>query len=57
MIVLEDHINIVDYKLKYIDDDAYLEQLKGYKSYIEKQFEKPVKIYLYSILDDELKEL
>lgn len=57
MIVLEDHINIVDYKLKYIEDDAYLEQLKGYKSYIEKQFEKPVKIYLYSILDDELKEL
>lgn len=57
MIVLEDYINIIDYKLKHIEDTAYLEQLKGYQSYIEKQFKKPVKIYLYSILDDVIKEL
>lgn len=57
MLVYEDHIDIIDYKLKYIEDDAYLEQLKGYQSYIQKKFNKPVKIYLYSILDNKMKEL
>jgi ATP-dependent helicase/nuclease subunit A len=48
---------IVDYKLKNISDSAYFEQLNGYKKYIENLTNKPVKIYLYSILDEELEEL
>lgn len=53
----EDEYKIVDYKLKNILDEAYLNQLNGYKRYIESLTNKPVKIYLYSILDGELKEL
>ena len=48
---------IVDYKLKNTDDKEYIKQLKGYKKYIEKITEKDTKIYLYSILDENLKEL
>ena len=44
-------------KLNNIEDSAYLEQLKGYKKYIETKTSKCVKIYLYSIINGELKEL
>ena len=55
LIEYDNHIDIVDYKLKNTNDDAYLKQLNGYKNYIEKISNKHVNIYLYSILDDELK--
>ena len=48
---------IIDYKLKNIVDDSYTKQLEGYKNYIEKLTGKSVKIYLYSIIDDNLMEL
>ena len=57
MLEYEDYINIIDYKLKNITDDAYIKQLTGYKEYIEKLFNKKVYIYLYSILDNKLEEL
>ena len=57
MLEYEDHIKIIDYKLNDISDSAYLEQLKGYKKYIETKTSKCVKIYLYSIINGELKEL
>jgi len=53
----DDYINIIDYKLKNIDDLNYLKQLEGYKKYIESISNKKVDIYLYSILDDELKKI
>ena len=53
----KDHIDIIDYKLKNIDDSEYLNQLNGYKSYIEKKTKKEVNIYLYSIIDDNIKKL
>ena len=53
----KDEFKIVDYKTKNIEDIDYLKQLEGYKKYIESISEKSVKIYLYSILDNELKEL
>lgn len=53
----EDSFKIVDYKLKDIEDQAYLKQLKGYQDYIKSITNKPVKIYLYSILDETLKKL
>lgn len=48
---------IIDYKLKNITDEAYLNQLNGYKNYIESISNKSVDIYLYSIIDEELKKL
>ncbi len=57
MIEYEDEIKIVDYKLKRLTDDAYLEQLKGYQSYIESVTNKKVTIYLYSFLDELLEEV
>ena len=35
MLEYDDYINIIDYKLKNIDDLAYIKQLNGYKQYIE----------------------
>ena len=57
MVEYSDCIDIIDYKLKNVDDIAYLEQLNGYKKYIESKTNKQVNIYLYSILNNELKKL
>ncbi len=42
---------IVDYKLRNVNDKAYLNQLAGYKKVIEKKLSLPVTCYLYSILE------
>lgn len=57
MLEYDDYINIIDYKLKNIDDDNYLKQLEGYKRYIEMISNKRVNIYLYSIIDNKLNKL
>jgi ATP-dependent helicase/nuclease subunit A len=57
MLEYKDHIDIIDYKLKNIEDDAYLEQLNGYKNYIEKKSNKKVNIYLYSIMENIIKKM
>ncbi len=57
MLEYDDSIKIIDYKLKNTDDPAYIKQLNGYKNYIEKEFKKPVSIYLYSILTDNFQKL
>ncbi len=57
MLEYADHIDIIDYKTKSIDDDDYLDQLIGYKTYIEGITNKEVYIYLYSILDDNLRKI
>lgn len=57
MIEYPHHIDIIDYKLKNIDDDGYIKQLTGYKNYISKLSNKEVNIYLYSILDEKIKRL
>lgn len=57
MLEYDDYIKIIDYKLKNITDSAYINQLNGYKKYIEKIFNKRVYIYLYSINDNKLEEL
>jgi len=53
----ENEFKIVDYKLKNIADEAYLKQLNGYKEYIESISNKEVSIYLYSIIDEDLKKI
>ena len=57
MMEYDNYINIIDYKLKHIDDLAYLNQLKGYKEYIESVTHKKVNTYLYSILDKKIVNL
>ena len=53
----EDHIDIVDYKMKNIDDEFYIDQLNGYRIYIENISNKKVNIYLYSIVSDIYKKI
>ena len=57
MLEYNDHIDIIDYKLKNIDDDAYIIQLSGYRDYINKLTNKETNIYLYSIIDGIYKKL
>ncbi len=48
---------IVDYKLKNTIDDAYDNQLNGYRKFIEKKTNKPATCYLYSIIDETFREV
>ena len=52
MLVYDDHIDIIDYKLSSIDDKNYDKQLKGYKNYIKEKTNLPISMYLYSINKD-----
>ncbi len=54
MLIYDDHVDIIDYKLKNLSDSAYIDQLKGYKMVISPIINKPIYLYLYSILDDVL---
>ncbi len=51
MLEYNDHIDIIDYKLKNVSNDDYKKQLEGYKEYIESISNKKVNTYLYSIID------
>lgn len=53
----EEHIDIIDYKLKNISDLNYLSQLQGYKNYVIKRTNKLVNLYLYSLLDTKLTKI
>ena len=57
LIECKDHIKIIDYKLQNTKDEAYLKQLETYKKYVNKISNKKVKLYLYSILNNELIEI
>ncbi|MBR5370409.1 MAG: UvrD-helicase domain-containing protein [Bacilli bacterium] len=52
-----DKMIIVDYKLKGIDDEAYDKQLSGYRKYIENKTGKKTYCYLYSILEERVREV
>ena len=57
MLEYSDHIDIIDYKLKDISNDDYKKQLEGYKEYINSVSDKKVRTYLYSIIDENIKEM
>ena len=57
IIEYNDKITIIDYKLKSISDKEYLHQLTEYRKYIESISSKPVTTYLYSLINNELKEV
>lgn len=57
MIEHKDYIDIIDYKLKDILDEAYKKQLNIYKKVIHKRTNKNVDIFLYSVILDELEKV
>ena len=57
MIEYNDYIDIIDYKLKNINDSDYNKQLLGYKNYIEKLTNKKTNVYLYSLFDSKYREV
>ena len=57
MIVYDNKVDIIDYKLKNIDDEKYRNQLNGYSNYIKNKTNKEVNIYLYSIMNEILKKI
>ena len=53
----KDKMIIVDYKLKNIDDLSYDKQLNGYREFIYNKTHKKTLCYLYSILDEKVREV
>lgn len=54
LVVYEDHVDIIDYKLKATVDKAYEKQLSVYKAYTKQKTNKEISCYLLSILDKEI---
>ncbi|MFV0289033.1 MAG: UvrD-helicase domain-containing protein [Mycoplasmatales bacterium] len=57
LIETTDKVYIIDYKLNDITDEAYKKQILGYKAVISEYFTKEITCYLYSLLQNELKEI
>lgn len=53
LIVDEEQIYIIDYKLKNIDDEKYVEQLRVYFNFVWSYFKKKSICILYSLIDQE----
>ena len=54
-LLYEDHIDLIDYKTRSIDDPSYGEQLSVYEAYLSKVFHLPIRKYLLSIKESRLK--
>ena len=57
LIIKEDEIDIVDFKLKNISDVHYDEQLNIYADYVKKISKLPIKKYLISAITGEVREV
>jgi len=57
MLEYENEINIIDFKTEEIDKKEYISQVKNYMEYIKSITNKEVKGYLYSILNDKIKQV
>ena len=57
LIIDEDMVYALDYKLKNIEDIGYRKQLIGYYEYLKDKVDKPIKLFLYSLHDELLKEV
>ncbi len=55
--IYDDHIDIIDYKLKNFDDEAYDRQLSLYKKFVLSKTNKRVDCYLLSIVDATLRKV
>ena len=57
LVIYDDRIDIIDYKLSNVDSSEYIRQLGIYKEYIQSRTNKPINVYLLSILKSEIKKL
>ena len=57
MLVLDDEIKIIDFKLKNISDEKYEKQLNIYADYVKLISDKSLKLYLISAITGEVKEI
>ena len=57
MLEYDKEIKIIDYKLKNIEDKAYIKQLNIYYDYIRSISDKKISLYLYSIIDNKVNEV
>ena len=57
MLEYNSHIDIIDYKLKNIDDSAYQTQLMGYYNYVKNLTDKEINLYLYSLIDEKFQKI
>ncbi len=59
ILIYEDHIDIIDFKLSHIDDPNYARQLGMYKHYLEKinKNNLPIRTYLTSVIQATCKEV
>ena len=54
---LDTKIILLDYKLKNLEHPSYIEQVKRYGSYLQKQFKKKIEAHLVALLTGETKEI
>ena len=57
LIIKDNEIDIVDFKLKNIAEEDYDKQLRTYKAYISSISDKPIKMYLLAALTGEAREV
>lgn len=57
LIIKDNEVDIVDFKLKNIDDEAYDKQLRTYKRYIATLTNLPIKMYLLAAITGEIREV
>ena len=57
LIIRDNEVDIIDFKLKNIDEIEYERQLNIYKDYIKTITEKPIKMYLLAAVTGEIKEV
>lgn len=57
LIIKDDEVDIIDFKLKNIDDDKYDRQLRMYKRFIVTKTDLPAKMYLLAAITGEIREV
>ena len=57
LIVYPDHIDIIDFKMKNLSDDKYLDQLHIYRDYIKTISHLKINLYLLAALTGEVKSI
>lgn len=58
MLIYDDHIDIIDYKLSHVDDEDYVKQVNAYRSYIKcVSGNKKINVYILGILSGLIKEV
>lgn len=57
LVQYENRIVIVDFKLKQLSDDAYVQQLQGYHDFVSSKTALPIECYLFAILTGEIKKI